>query len=203
MPFLAPAALRALAAAGFTRSRPCRRVRSMLSGWFKASSNYMTAGDTLSRFADRLNGSSQMSARQTLRAPKGRTCPHLKRIRNTRMSEPRAHPTPRVPELRVHLSLARVRTLRAPYIARARIVHAPESHPHPKPGSSFARSSKRQPLQSGQSALRRLLLSPQDWPAKFCTGLCTDSVKGCEVLVKSTNPSQRTATLRLHCSNRA
>lgn len=135
MPFLAPAALRALAAAGFTRSRPCRRVRSMLSGWFKASSNYMTAGDTLSRFADRLNGSSQMSVRQTLRAPEGRTCPHLKRIRNTRMSEPRAHPTPRVPELRVHLSLARVRTLRAPYIARARIVHAPESHPHPKPGS--------------------------------------------------------------------
>ena len=176
----------------------------MLSGWFKASSNYMTAGDTLSRVADRLNGSSQMSVRQTLRAPEGRTCPHLKRIRNTRMSEPRAHPTPRVPELRVHLSprsrpnFACLPTSPAPelcmHLSRIR---------HPKPGSSFARSSKRQPLQSGQSALRRLLLSPQDWPAKFCTGLCTDSVKGCEVLVKSTNPSQRTATLRLHCSNRA
>ena len=160
----------------------------------------MTAGDTLSRFADRLNGSSQMIVRLNLAHPKAahartssaseiRACPSLGRIR------PRLHPNCGA------LSLARTRIARAPYIARARIVHAPESHPHPKPGSSFARSSKRQPLQSGQSALQRLLLSPQDWPAKFCTGLCTDSVKGCEVLVKSTIPSQRTATLQLHCSN--
>ena len=102
----------------------------------------MTAGDTLSRFADRLNGSSQMSVRLNSARPK------------SAMPEPRAHPTRLHPNCGA-LNLARARMRVRPGLVRVRSPAAPlRVRPHVRPHASLCRADK--------ASVRHLLLSPRD-----------------------------------------